>query len=106
MLDNVFNVVIMSNMDAKLILSERHVLSENAFVEMVVWYLSSPIPGSRHGFKYRLALVVDRHCVLCYYNEAGKGDHKHTEKDEIPYVFTTPKALLEDFWNDVGKWGF
>ena len=37
-------------------------------------------------------------------NEAGKGDHKHIGEDEIPYIFTTPKALLEDFWNDVDNW--
>ena len=100
------SVVIMSNMDAKLILNERHILSENAFVEMVVWQLQSPLSGSHHGIKYRLALVVNQNCVLRYDNEAGKGDHKHIKEDEIPYVFTTPKALIEDFWNDVGKWRF
>ena len=45
-------------------------------------------------------------CVLRYDNEAGKGDHKHIGEDEIPYIFTTPKALLEDFWNDVDNWRF
>jgi hypothetical protein len=24
---------------------------------------------------------------------------------EIPYVFTTPERLLDDFWNDVNKGG-
>ena len=100
------SVVIMSNMDAKLILNERHILSENAFVEMVVWQLQSPLSGSHHSIKYRLALVVNQNCVLRYDNEAGKGDHKHIREDEIPYVFTTPKVLIEDFWNDVGKWRF
>jgi len=91
-------------MDATLMLNERHTLSENAFVEMVVWRLPSPLPGSRHGFKYRLALVVDSRCVLRYDNETGKGDHKHIGKEEIPYEFTTPKVLLDDFWNDVDTW--
>ncbi len=98
------NVVIISNMNAKLMLNERHILSENAFVEMVVWLLSLPLSKSHHGFKYRLALVVNGNCVLRYDNEAGKGDHKHIGEDEIPYIFTTPKALLEDFWNDVDNW--
>ena len=93
-------------MAAKLILNERHILSENAFVEMVVWQLQSPLAGSHHGLKYRLALVVNQNCILRYDNEAGKGDHKHIEEDKIPYVFTTPKALIEDFCNDVGKWRF
>ena len=42
--------------------------------------------------------------MLRYDNEAGKGDHKHVDEEEIPYVFTTPQALLDDFWNDVDKW--
>jgi len=88
-------------MTSKLMLNERHILSKNAFVEMVVWLLSSPISKSHHSFKYRLALVVNGNCVLRYDNEAGKGDHKHIDDNEIPYIFTTPKALLEDFWNDV-----
>jgi len=97
-------VVIVSNMDAQLMLNERRILAENVFVEMVVWRLPSPLAGSRHGFKYRLALVVDGVCVLRYDNEAGKGDHKHVGGDETPYVFTTPQALLDDFWRDVDHW--
>lgn len=82
-------------------LNERHTLSENVFVEMVVWRLPLPLSGSLHSFKYRLALVVNGTCVLRYDNESGKGDHKHVVQNEIPYNFTTPKALLNDFWNDV-----
>ena len=100
----VSGVVIMSNMDARLMLNERHILSENVFVEMVVWLLPLPLPTSRHGFKYRLALVVDGNCVLRYDNEAGKGGHRHMGGDETPYVFTSPEALLDDFWNDVDNW--
>ena len=58
----------------------------------------------QHGFKYRLALVVNGRCVLRYDNEAGKGDHRHVGENEIPYVFTTSQALLDDFWNDVDNW--
>ena len=94
----------MSNMNAKLMLIERHTLTENSFVEMVVWRLPSPISGSRHSFKYRLALVVNGHCVLRYDNETGKGDHRHEGEKEAPYIFTTPQALLDDFWRDVEKW--
>lgn len=85
-------------------LKARHVVSENAFVEMVVWRLSSPIAGSRHDFKYRLAFVVNGRCILRYDNERGKGDHKHMGEEEIPYTFTTPQTLLDDFWNDVDNW--
>ncbi|MDR3579005.1 MAG: DUF6516 family protein [Oryzomonas sp.] len=81
-------------------LNERHTIAESAFVEMVVWRLPSPLSGSCHSFKYRLALVVDGVCVLRYDNEAGKGDHRHVGQAEGSYYFTTPKALLDDFWND------
>ena len=99
-------VVIMSNMNAKLMLNERYILSDDTFVEMVVWGLPSPLAKSHHGFKYRLVLIVNGNCVLRYDNEAGKGDHKHIGGDEKPYIFTTPDALLEDFWNDVDNWRF
>jgi len=96
----------MNVMDAEPIIDERHVLAENAFVEMVIWRLPEPLPGSWHRFKYRLALVMDGHCVLRYDNESGKGDHRHVGHQERAYKFTAGKALLEDFWNDVDKWRF
>ncbi|HEX9945634.1 MAG TPA: DUF6516 family protein [Thermoanaerobaculia bacterium] len=91
-------------MDATLLLRERRVLGESAFVEVVVWRVPSPVPGSSHGFKYRLAYVVDGECLLRYDNESGKGDHKHVGGVETAYVFTTPARLLADFWNDVDRW--
>lgn len=91
-------------MNAELMLKERHAISENAFVEMVVWRLPFPGSDSRYTFKYRLALVVNSQCVLRYDNERGKGDHKHVGEEQIPYAFTTPQALLDDFWNDVNNW--
>lgn len=91
-------------MRATLLLRERRVVSEGAFVELVVWQVPSSVPGSAHAFKYRLAFVVEGVCVLRYDNEAGKGDHKHIGREQMPYVFTTPARLLEDFWNDVDRW--
>lgn len=93
-------------MGANLLLNERHTISEIAFVELVVWSLPLPIQGSSHGFKYRLALVVNGTCVLRYDNEAGKGDHKHIGQDETPYDFSTPNNLLNDFWADVDNWRY
>ena len=85
-------------------LNERHIISENSFAEIVVWSLTSPLSGSSHSYKYRLALVINGYCVLRYDNETGKGDHKHIGDEEFPYIFTTAKALLDDFWNDVDNW--
>lgn len=91
-------------MVAELLLDERRVLAESAFAELVVWKVPSPLPGSTHGFKYRLALVVEGVCVLRYDNEVGKGDHRHLGGEQLPYVFTTPEQLLADFWSDVDRW--
>jgi hypothetical protein len=91
-------------MDAKLLLNERHALSEISFAELVVWHLATPVSGSGHSFKYRLAFVVDGICVIRYDNEAGKGDHTHKSDEETPYEFITPQLLLNDFWNDVDNW--
>ena len=88
-------------MDAVLLLRERLVLSETEFVEMVVWRVPTPVLGSRHEFKYRLALVADGICLLRYDTEAGKGDHKHMGNREVDYRFSGLGALQTDFWTDV-----
>ena len=94
----------MSNMKAEPLLQERRVLAEDSFVELVVWQVPTPVAGSSHGFKYRLALVVKGICVLRYDNESGKGDHQHLGGVETPYAFKSPARLLADFWDDVNLW--
>jgi hypothetical protein len=88
-------------MKAELLIDERHVLDDVAFVEIVVWQVPRSVRGSRHRFKYRLALVRNGVCVLRYDNEAGKGDHRHLGNVEERYAFTDTDTLLADFWRDV-----
>jgi hypothetical protein len=88
---------------AELLIDERHVLDARAFVEMIVWRLPRSARGSRHSFKYRLALVVDEVCVLRYDNESGKVDHRHFRDEESPYRFVDTDTLLADFWRDVER---
>ncbi|GAA0579820.1 toxin-antitoxin system TumE family protein [Caenispirillum bisanense] len=91
-------------MGARLLLDERHIVADDAFVELRVWQVPAPVRASFHGYKYSLAYVVQGVCVLRYDNEAGKGDHRHLGDREEPYRFTTPAALLRDFWADVDAW--
>jgi len=91
-------------MRARLLLRERRIVGEGRFADIVIWQLPDPVSGSGHGFKYRLAFVVDEVCVLRFDNEAGKGDHKHVGAVEVPYAFTSPTQLVTDFWNEVDKW--
>jgi len=90
-------------MKANLLKRERIHISDNSFAEVVIWALSSPLPGSAHNYKYRLAYVVDEVCVLRYDNESGKGNHRHMGEAQTAYLFTTLDALLDDFWNDLTK---
>ena len=93
-----------SNMKASLLIRDRIALSDDAFVEVVVWKLPKPLAGSTHVFKYRLALVVNNICVMRYDNEAGKGDHKHLGETEVDYAFSGIDRLQADFWSDLARW--
>jgi hypothetical protein len=91
-------------MRARLLLRERRIVGEGRFADIMIWQLPKPLPGSRHGFKYRLAFVVDEVCVLRFDNETGKGDHKHVGCNEVPYAFSSPTQLIADFWHEIDEW--
>jgi len=91
-------------MKAVELISTRIPYSEFAFAELVLWRLPKPVEGSLHRFKYRLAYVVRRECVLRYDNEVGKGDHRHFGGIESAYAFTTPEQLIADFQKDIERW--
>lgn len=88
-------------MKATELIRRRIAYSEHAFAELVLWKLPRPLPGSAHSYKYRLAYVVRRICVLRYDNEAGKGDHRHFQNKESRFVFTGVDQLLVAFRRDI-----
>jgi Family of unknown function (DUF6516) len=98
------SVGIIPNMKAVPLLRTRIALSESAFAELVLWQVPAPVAGSRHGYKYRLAYVVDGVCVVRYDNEVGKGDHRHIDGKESIYAFKTPAGLIADFQRDIARW--
>lgn len=91
-------------MKAVELIRNRIAYSASAFAELVIWRVPRPVVGSTHGYKYRLAYVVNEVCVLRYDNEAGKGDHRHFGDVESSYVFTTPEQLIADFQQDIARW--
>lgn len=91
-------------MKASLVARNRIVYAENAFAELVLWKVPAPVSGSAHGFKYRLAYVVNGVCVVRYDNEVGKGDRRHFGDADSKYSFTTPEALLAAFERDIARW--
>ncbi|MEW6187958.1 MAG: DUF6516 family protein [Thermodesulfobacteriota bacterium] len=84
----------------------RIAFSESSFAEVLLWHLPTPLEGSMHNYKYRLAYIVRGECVLRYDNEIGKGDHRHFGEEEIAYVFTTPEQLIDDFQKDIARWNY
>ena len=95
------SVGIIPNMKATNLINERHQISDNAFIELVVWDVPTEVIGSDHQYKYRLALIVDQVCVMRYDNERGKGAHKHIGDQEIDYTFVDIETLIDDFFKDV-----
>jgi len=91
-------------MKATLLARTRVVYSARAFAELVLWRVPATVRNSDHGFKYRLAYVVDSVCVVRYDNEAGKGDHRHVGETEGTYRFSTPERLMADFQSDIARW--
>ena len=100
----VATVVIISNMEATLLVDRRLVQAEDVFVELVLWQVPQPVRGWMHGYKYRLAYVVAGVCVLRYDNETGMGAYRYRGVVENPYHFITPEQLLTDFNRDVKRW--
>jgi hypothetical protein len=91
-------------MKATLLVRDRIVYTEKAFAELVLWRVPSPVEGSSHSFKYRLAYVVDGECVVRYDNEIRKGDHRHFGSTESAYAFVSVEKLVADFQADIARW--
>ena len=93
MFDNRHFVVILDNMKAKLLYRFREDHSDGAIL----------IPGSRHAYKYRLFYGYPGQRLVGYDNERGKGDHRHQGDQQMPYPFTTPEKLIDDFLGEIDK---
>jgi len=86
---------------AELLFHQRINYDDGAIVEMVLWRVPSPVPPSTHGLKYSLFYGYPGGRKIGYDNERGKGDHRHFQSRETPYVFSSVEQLMADFWADV-----
>jgi hypothetical protein len=91
------------HMKAALVFRLKHELDDGAIVEMVIWKVPRAIPGTHHGFKYRLYFGKGSKRLVGYDNERGKGDHRHILGRELPYQFISPERLIADFLADVDE---
>jgi hypothetical protein len=86
---------------ATLAIQRRLVFEDGDFAIIKVWQVPAPVPPSQHRYKYSLVYVVNGVRVIGYDNERGKGDHRHLQDAETPYLFVSMRRLLDDFINDV-----
>ncbi|HEY7245345.1 MAG TPA: DUF6516 family protein [Xanthobacteraceae bacterium] len=91
------------HMKAALVFRLKQELDDGAIMEMVIWKLPRELPGTHHGFKYRLYVRKGGKRIVGYDNERGKGDHRHVLGRELPYRFTSPERLIGDFLADVDQ---
>lgn len=80
---------------------DRAEYPDGAIIEMTIWLVPEPVPGSGHVFKYSLFYGYPGKRIVGYDNERGKGDHRHRGRREEPYLFSTVENLISDFLSDV-----
>lgn len=91
-------------MRARLLQRDRFDFDDGTIVEMVIWKVPEPVPGSTHGYKYRLFFGRPGERLVGYDNERSKGDHRHIDGREEPYAFTDVETLVRDFFWDIARW--
>ena len=88
-------------MKATLLHHEKRRYDDGPILEMKLWQVPNPVPGSRHGLKYSLFYGRAGVRLVGYDNEIGKGDHRHINGQETPYPFVSVRKLVADFLADV-----
>jgi hypothetical protein len=82
---------------------DRGEYPDGAIVEMTIWIVPEPVPGSAHAFKYSLFYGYSGKRLVGYDNERGKGDHRHIDDREERYAFSSVEELVSDFLSDVRR---
>ena len=78
-------------------------IEDGAIIEVVIWSVPKPVPGSSHSYKYRLFYGYPGLRVIRYDNERPTGDHRHFRGTEEPYSFINPEQLIDDFLAEVAN---
>ena len=88
---------------AKRLMFRKLARDDGSILQLVVWELPKPLPGSDHRYKYRFYYGRERKTLVRYDNERGKGDHRHYGNREESYTFRDLDTLLQDFLRDVAQ---
>jgi hypothetical protein len=92
-------VVIFSNMDAELMIDERHVLAENVFAEIVVWRLPRSARGSAHRLGWHLSKMAS-----AYFAMTMKQARETIGTLEMPRSVTTSRPRRPCLPNSGAMW--
>jgi hypothetical protein len=90
-------------MKAQLLFHERRLFDDGALMEMKIWRVPKPVPPTTHGLKYSLFYGYPGRRLVGYDNERTKGDHRHLDDRELPYIFVSVEQLMADFLADVRR---
>lgn len=88
-------------MPVKLVYEFKQAFHDGAIVEMVIWRLPEPLPGSRHPYQSRLFYGYPVRRLIGYDNERGKADHRHFAGREEPYNFVSVGRMIAEFVTEV-----
>ena len=88
-------------MSAKLVVDLKERYPDGGIIQIRVWLLPQSSPERPHGLKYSLFYGRRGERIVCYDNEAGKGDHRHYRDREERYDFESIDQLIADFQSDV-----
>jgi uncharacterized protein DUF6516 len=80
---------------------EKRLFDDGATLEIKIYQVPAPVPGSTHRLKYSLFYGKDGRRLVGYDNERPKGDHRHYRGVEEVYKFSTVEQLVADFMKDV-----
>jgi hypothetical protein len=90
-------------MKAVLAFHDKQSLPDGSIVEMKIWQVPQPVPGSVHTLRYSLFYGFPGKRLVGYDNERGKGNHRHIGEQEEPYAFSSAEQLIADFLADVRR---
>jgi len=91
-------------MKTQLVMHEKINDDDGNTVEIKIWRLPGKTKDKPHGFRYSLAYIVKGKRVVGDDNGEGKGDHRHYSGSEAPYAFTDIDSLINDFYEDIGRY--
>lgn len=90
-------------MKARLLFHERRRFDDGAIIEMKIWRVPEPVLPTTHGLKYSLFYGYPGRRLVGHDNERTKGDHRHLDDRQLPYIFTSVEQLMADFLGDVRR---